>query len=551
MNTLLLPRNDQRPRGLALYPYQQQALDAVFSRAQDGVTRQVVSMPTGAGKTILACHIIDTARRPAVMVVHRDELVNQTLRKLAEFDPGLSVAICKADLGRKRHELAGYDVVLASVQTLARESRLATLVDAVGTGGLLIVDECHHAAAESYRQTVTRLEPSLLVGLTATPKRADGKGLDGIFDEIVYALPMRDLVEIGKLARPIGIRIGTGVSLDGVRSRGGDFIESEVSAIVNSEARNGLVVDAWAHHARDAGRTRAIAFCVDVAHCYALQQAFIERGCPAEVVVGTTPASERAALYRALHDGSLPVLISCLVLTEGFDEPLADCALMCRPTQSQALYVQMAGRVLRAAPGKPDAVILDFVDNTARHALQTILTLAGDDAHFAGTPRDDDPLDLFGAVDAAMERVTRVRKGAELLGDLLGCAPVAWQQARGHFFVGLANRQYIAVIQTSGGYLPIRMTEDDYALLYGYPVDAETAMNVAQREVPVTATTKRDARWRVLDVPATDAQYKAARAARVRLPDGCTKGQASGLIDVGFFLRALHHSQADALEEIA
>lgn len=539
-----------QPRRLQLWAYQQSAFEAVFEAEGRGVTRQIVALPTGGGKTVLAAHLIGK-RRPAVFMCHRDELVTQTVNKLNDFDPSLSIAICKADLGRKAWELEGFDVVIASAQTLAREARLAELKKAIPDLPLLIVDEAHHSAAATWTRTIETLAPQLLIGLTATPKRGDGLGLDALFQEIVYSLPMRDLVEVGKLARPIGLRVGTSVDLGAVHTRGGEFVESELATVINTPERNRLVVDAWEKHIRDGNRKRTIAFCVDVAHARALCMEFRERGHVADCVTGETPKDMRVRMYRDLKSGALPVLISVMVLTEGFDEPLVDSALMCRPTQSQALYIQMAGRALRQAEGKPDSLIIDFVDVTARHNLQTILTLAGDDAVDDADP--EAPLDLFAAVDAAEvkaaqaeSRKARIRSGAELLGDLLGVAPVVWQRDGDRWFAATGEKTWISVIPFDGGFAPMRVREDGFEFLFDRSVDASTAMNIAQGAVPKNALTKRDADWR--NGLASEKQLRI-----LRLPPDTylSRGEASERIDRKFFARAFKESGAIEIEETA
>lgn len=252
-------------------------------------------------------------------------------------------------------------------------------------------------------------------------------------------------------------------------------------------------------------------------------------------------------MYESLRTGALPVLISVMVLTEGFDEPRVDSALMCRPTQSQALYIQMAGRALRASEGKPTSLIVDFVDVTARHSLQTILTLAGD----AAVEAKDGEMDLFEEVDQveireaqAQARKAHIKKGAELLGDLLGVAPVVWQQTEGRWFAPSKDREWVAVVHATDGFVPMRVTQDSFEALFDRAVDAETAMNIAQGAVPLTALTKRDAQWR--NSPASEKQREMLKLGpAVHM----SRGDASELIDKKFFLRAFKASGAIELED--
>lgn len=531
-------RREPRTReSLPLFDFQQEALDAVLTRWKEGVSKQIVSIPTGGGKTVLATHLVDKVGLPTVFMCHRDELVTQTREKFRQFDPTISTAICKAEQGRSVYELAGRDLVIASAQTLGRKQRLRTLVDAVGGGAFLIVDEAHHSAAESWRKAIAAINPTLLVGLTATPKRGDGAGLDGVFDEIVYAVPMSRLVKMGKLARPVGIAIGTGVDLDGVATRGGEFVESQLEVVVNTEARNQLVVDAWEKHAAD--RTHTIAFCVDVAHVKALTEAFRARGHRAEYVIGATPDHERRRIYSDFHDGKVQVLLSVMVLSEGFDEPRASCALMCRPTQSQSLYVQMAGRVLRRSPGKADALVLDFVDVSRRHSLQTVMTLAGVEP---GGEREEKPkqgqlIDVF----AADERKARVVAQTERLGDLLDASPFIWQQLPDGQWMARSSAGWITLVEAADGFVPVRVWWNKgvagHEELFGRAVDADTAMSIAEASIDKNVLTDRGARWR--DLPPTPGQLQAAGRWRVQVTPEMTRGQLTNLLDVAVFRVAM------------
>lgn len=510
MAQLTLARDQTPPQALPLYPFQRDALDAVHAARARGVTRQLLAIPTGGGKTVVATHAVTELGLPTVFMVHREELATQTLNKFAENNPTLTRALCKADAGRYVEELRGHDVIVASAQTLAREQRLATLVRAVGGGGLLIVDEAHHSAADTWKRAIEALSPALLLGLTATPKRGDGLALDGLFDEIVYSVPMAKLVELQMLARPVGLRIGTSTSLDSVHTRAGELVESELAVVCNTPERNATVVGAYLEHCAD--RKATIVFCVDVAHARDLTDAFLAAGITAAYVVGSTPTAEREGYYEAMRQGELQVLVSVMVLTEGFDLPVVDAALMCRPTASQSLYIQMAGRALRKHSGKTHALIVDFVDVTAKHSLQTFMTLAGAEPRNPKVRQDDaadELVDIFGESGRASERKANVAKASHLLGDLLESSGLIWQALPGSgWFAPTGEAGYVAILQEGEGFVPHLLQQDRmtrailHRPLFGRPVEAETAQLIAQQEVTENALTRKGAGWR--QKPASD-----------------------------------------------
>jgi len=294
--TTMAPRlalhNTATDEPIPLRDYQRAALDAVHARYSAGISRQILQLPTGAGKTLCAVHLTKELGMRTVMIVHRDELAKQTMRQFRENFPSLSVSMCKAEAGRAPWEL-DTDVVVASAQTLAKPKRLQVLVEGAGTGGFVIADECHHSLASTWRDAIEALEPRLLLGLTATPIRSDGRDLGELYDEVVFQLLVSELVGAGLLARPIGVRIGTTTDLTGVASRAGDngrdFVQSQLEVVVNTPERNNLIVEAWRQHAVGTGRERTVAFCVDVAHARDLRDAFRAAGVRAEMIAGATP----------------------------------------------------------------------------------------------------------------------------------------------------------------------------------------------------------------------------------------------------------------------
>lgn len=532
---------------LSLRDYQRAALDAVHEARARGVTRQLVSLPTGAGKTFVAAHMVSEIGLPTVFLVHRDELARQTVRQMRQVNPDLSIGVVQAD----RDEI-DRQIVVASAQTLARETRLERLRRAVGAGCLFISDEAHHDRAPSRMRAIERMEPELLVGLTATPMRGDKLGLDAVYDEIVYHLPMRVLVERGHLARPIGLRIETDADLDRVHTRGGEFVQDELSETVDTQARNELIVDSWKRHAT--GRQRTVAFCVNVKHAERLRDAFRAAGVTAEMIDGSTPILERQRIFEAFRRGDIAVLTNCMVLTEGFDEPGIDCVLMARPTKSTALYVQCVGRGLRKYPGKRDCLVIDFVDATTRHQLVTLPTLSGIEKSEAGETgkalaeiseanrKPGQVIDLFDA----MAHEGRIRERAAIMLDLLAGSSFVWNTSpnTNRYVAKAGENQWLTLLAEGDGYVPARVIaprgeQPRIVRLFNRPLDAEAAMEIAERSIEESPLTSRDAAWRRRDEPPTDGQLRFARRLGIRVPKTATKAQVAELIDSALFERAM------------
>ncbi len=358
---------------LRLRDYQAEALRAVDQAAQRGVHRQLVVLPTGAGKTLVAAALSQRVAGRVLFLCHRDELVQQAVEKFGYLWPADAIGVVKAE--RDEHDRP---IVVASVQTLQHRHRLARLDPTAFR--LAIVDESHHAASRSYGAILTALgfwptpgPGQLLVGLTATPMRGDGVGLGRIFDAITYRRSIQDLVRAGYLADVRGVRVATRIRLQGVRRTRGDFQLRDLSLAVDTPARNRLVVDAYRQYGE--GR-KAVAFTVDIAHAQHLADAFVEAGYQADWISGALPLDERRARLARFRDGPTRLLTNCNVLAEGYDDPSIEAVIMARPTRSKTLFIQAVGRGLRPYPGKVDCLVLDMADSG--HDLVTLATLTHD-----------------------------------------------------------------------------------------------------------------------------------------------------------------------------
>lgn len=374
------PSPSAAPAETRLRPYQRDAIAAVVGARREGLRRLVVCLPTGAGKTVIFSHLARMAKRQVLVLAHREELLGQAREKIERALGGQgSVAI---EQGSARAP-ASAKIVVCSIRSL-HEGRLARVV-AGRDIGLVIYDECHHAAADDNLRVLRQLGAfddgwtGTLLGFTATTERGDGKGLDAVFERIVYTRTLPEMIEDGYLSRLRGFRVSTAADLTRLSSGGNDFREEELAEAVDIEERNALVARSIQELARD---RRTIAFCVTVNHARNLSRALNHLGVPSGIVHGAMASDDRAKVLADFRAERLHVLCNVAVLTEGFDDPGVSCVAMARPTRSSGLYAQCVGRGTRLHPGKKDCLVLDFVDLSSL-SLCTLPSLFG-------TPRDMD-----------------------------------------------------------------------------------------------------------------------------------------------------------------
>jgi superfamily II DNA or RNA helicase len=352
-----------------LRPYQQKAVDAVVAAKYRGVSRVLYTAPTGTGKTRVFVGIVEALglKRPALILAHREELLQQASDRISEIIPSANVQI---ECGSQRAK-EGSDVVIASIQSVGREgsSRLGWL-----NPGLIICDEAHHSTASGYKRAFERFGAfdgrSFLVGTTATPKRLDRMNLKSIFEEHVFDYPIREAMNDGWLCDILGYSVQTHTDLTKVRTVAGDYNQAELAKAVNNYGRTGSAIHAWKETAVD---RKTIVFCVDVAHSQDSAQMWRDAGYSAECVHGAMGKESRQDVFARFRSGDIQVLTNCEIATEGLDVPEVSCVVMLRPTQSWALFCQMIGRGLR--PVKPNCVVLDLVDNTNKNNLATVPTI--------------------------------------------------------------------------------------------------------------------------------------------------------------------------------
>lgn len=398
---------------ISLRDYQEDALQKVALAEASGCRRQLIVAATGLGKTVMFATLAERRRSRALVLAHRDELVTQAAAKILEVWPDLGAthatleAIREHETYRHLAPHVRYDpegvgivkgkandvhahVIVGSVQTLGRSARIAKLTAPFTPGvsmfgqadpfGLVVIDEAHHARADTYTRIVDALgagtdDGPLLVGVTATPKRGDGKGLDKMFDQVVAHYDILWGIGEGYLSDLRGVSVTLEqFNLKDVKISRGDYSAGEAGSLMMKAGAPVLLARAVREHAPD---RKALVFCPTVAMTEAVAAEFVADGVRASWVSGETPADERRERLAAFSRGDLQVMVNCAVLTEGYDEPTVDCIVIARPTKSQALYVQMVGRGTRRHPDKADCLVLDVVGATDDHSLVTLPSLFG------------------------------------------------------------------------------------------------------------------------------------------------------------------------------
>jgi superfamily II DNA or RNA helicase len=340
---------------LELRPHQEEALQALDSLRMEGKTIALLWHATGVGKTVTA---VTDARRLAgctLYVVHKRDLVTQTFNKFQELWPEASTGLYFGGA----HDPEAFNVI-GSVQSVAEDlERFAP-----DQFDYLIIDEAHHATAPTYRRILGYFRPRFILGLTATPDRADGESALELFRDCAHRLSLREAVEMGELVPIRCVRVETNIDLGKVRYNQVQYNRRDIEETVAVPARDELIVNTYREHVP--GR-KAVAFCVNIRHGEDLAQRFRDAGVAARSVLGRMPGKEREKILQAFHEGELRVLCACDLLNEGWDCPDVEVLLMARPTLSKVIYLQQLGRGTRKAPGKECLIVFDFVDSASRY----------------------------------------------------------------------------------------------------------------------------------------------------------------------------------------
>lgn len=546
------PKDMLRPR-----PYQDEAIQAIMKSWTEGMQRPAVVLPTGAGKTVVFSHLAHRFRdwrtsvgggarapRRVVILVHRDELADQTLAKLRVIAPHLSLGKVKA----ADNDLFA-DVMVCSVQTLAREKRAQELLDAqsyAGPVGLTIVDECHHAVADSYRNVMAALgcydggTDRLAVGFTATLARGDGRGLGGVWEDVVYQRSILWMISKGHLvdvrARQIEM---ADLDLSAVKRTGGDYQAKSLGEAMEAAGAPEIIRQVLTAQAAD--RRSILVFVPTVSMAHEVQKHLTAGGIASGVVSGATPREERLHLYEQFRRGTLRVIVNCMVLTEGADFPFADCAVIARPTSNQSLFIQMVGRVLRPSrvTGKTDALVLILSDGGGK--IATLVDLEPD-----AVPDVQDGESLTEAYEREEERKEKKAPAGSVRFELkhkdldLFGASAAYQWLRtegGVQFIPLGGNGLILLwpcVDTEGLWDVVWAPEgrEKWQRLHTC-LDLGMAMAWGESEADERSAinTGKKASWR--RKPASEAQIRYAGNLGQAVPEGARAGDVGDLISIG------------------
>ena len=341
--------------GLELKEHQKAALKALEAMRDNSETIALLYHATGTGKTTTA--VLDAKRcgGRVLFIAHTQELVDQATKRFRELWTNTTVGrYCEAIKQPRAH------VVCGSVQSVALH-----LDDFKNDDfDYLIVDEAHHAAADTYQKVLAYFKPAFTLGLTATPERADDKSILDIFKNTAHKLDIQTAVEIGELVPVRCIRIHTNIDLTKVRFNSVQYNIRDLESKIYVPERNRLIVGTWLQYVRD---KRTVVFCASVKHAQQIAELFQEQGISAAAVSGGMKQSERREFQDKFVNREIQVLCACDLLNEGWDCPEIEVLFMARPTMSKVLYTQQLGRGMRLYSGKESLMVFDFVDNASQY----------------------------------------------------------------------------------------------------------------------------------------------------------------------------------------
>ncbi|GEM_PF-6936853 len=334
---------------------QQMALDAFEKSLAAGNQKGLIVLATGLGKTLLAAFIAKRIGGRVLFLAHREEILDQAMRDFTRVFPNHSRALHKAE-----HFGCDEDLIFATVQTLSQEYRLKSF--ASDHFDLVVVDESHHAAADSYRQIIEHLRPQFLLGLTATPYRMDDQEILPLYgDNLIFEMPLQDGVRHGFLIPFKYWGLYDDVDYSNIHFDGHSYRVEDLDKVLLVDSRDQAVIKEFKERV---GGKKAIGFCVSKKHAFRCEEKFNAAGIKSVAIVsGETPMEVRRRYVQEFREGKIQVVFVRDIFNEGVDVPDVEALLFLRPTESKTIFYQQLGRGLRISPRKESVTVLDFVGN--------------------------------------------------------------------------------------------------------------------------------------------------------------------------------------------
>lgn len=353
---------------IELRDYQQEATENLQKMREDGKTIALLYHATGVGKTITAATDAKAVGGRTLFLVNALKLASQAKETFAKV---WSEATLGEYTGSQKDMTQ--TVIFATVQSISKDLEKFSPTDF----DYLIVDECHHAAANTYQKIFTYFHPKFILGLTATPERSDGEDMLELFQNVAHKMDLKTAVERGVLVPIRCIRVKTNIDLTDVRINGIKYNSQDLESKLFIPERNQLIVDTYLKYVNG---KKTVIFCASVDHAAEIAKLLRDNGVKAEAVSGRDCVEVREKILKDYETGSTNVLCACDLLNEGWDSPHTTVLFMARPTMSKTIYLQQLGRGTRRCPGKEDLLVVDFVDNANMfnmpYSLHRVLDIA-------------------------------------------------------------------------------------------------------------------------------------------------------------------------------
>lgn len=358
----------QMGQTIELRDYQQEATENLQKMREDGKTIALLYHATGVGKTITAATDAKAVGGRTLFLVNALKLASQAKETFAKV---WSEATLGEYTGSQKDMTQ--TVIFSTVQSISKDLEKFSPTDF----DYLIVDECHHAAANTYQKIFTYFHPKFILGLTATPERSDGEDMLELFQNVAHKMDLKTAVERGVLVPIRCIRVKTNIDLTDVRINGIKYNSQDLESKLFIPERNQLIVDTYLKYVNG---KKTVIFCASVDHAAEIAKLLRDSGVKAEAVSGRDRVEVREKILKDYETGSTNVLCACDLLNEGWDSPHTTVLFMARPTMSKTIYLQQLGRGTRRCPGKEDLLVVDFVDNANMfnmpYSLHRVLDIA-------------------------------------------------------------------------------------------------------------------------------------------------------------------------------